>query len=163
MVQKRITYTDYAGVERTETFYFNISKSELIRMESTTEGGYAQKLQRIIDAKDGSTIMELFEDIVLLSYGERTDDGRGFIKVRNGMKLAEEFAQTAAYDELYYELCTDAEAASAFVTGIIPKNLVEEANKIAATGQVDNVLTIDANKIASTGQVDNELTIDTEK
>ena len=30
MIKKTVTYTDYNGVERTESFYFNLSKAEVM-------------------------------------------------------------------------------------------------------------------------------------
>lgn len=118
MLKKTITYTDYNGVERTEDFYFNLTKSELAEMEATTAGGFQQMLQGIIDAKDVPKIMEIFKEIVLRSYGEKTPDGKRFIKSK---EISDAFSQTEAYDDLFMELLTNAEAASDFVNGILPK------------------------------------------
>ena len=56
MLKKTITYTDYNGVERTEDFYFNLTKAELMEMEIGTTGGMADMIKRIIDAKDAPAI-----------------------------------------------------------------------------------------------------------
>lgn len=120
MFSKTITYTDYNDVERTETFYFNLSKSEIAEMQLTTEGGLGEKLQKIIDSKDQVEIFKMFKTLILKAYGEKSDDGRRFIK---SPALSEAFSQTEAYDQFFMEIGTNADAATAFVNGIIPKDL----------------------------------------
>lgn len=133
MLKKTIKYTDYNGVERTEDFYFNLNKAEIMEMQLTTVGGLDAYLKKIISAQDMPTLMRIFKDLVLKSYGVKSDDGRRFIK---NEKLREEFEQTEAYSILYMELSTDSEAAAAFVNGIIPadvaKQLPKDPNEIAA-------------------------------
>lgn len=133
MLKKTIKYTDYNGVERTEDFYFNLNKAEIMEMQLTTVGGLDAYLKKIISAQDMPTLMRIFKDLVLKSYGVKSDDGRRFIK---NEKLREEFEQTEAYSILYMELSTDAESAAAFVNGIIPadvaKQLPKDPNEIAA-------------------------------
>lgn len=129
MLKKTITYEDYDGNTRTEDLYFFISKSELTEMELSTPGGLTKKLESITKSQNGSEIMKVFKDIILKAYGEKADDGRGFIKKRNGVLLAEEFEQTAAYDALFTELLLDPDKAAAFINGIMPKDLIEAANK----------------------------------
>lgn len=118
MIAKTITYTDYNGLERTETFFFNLSKAELMEMELSREGGLSEKMQQVIDAKDVPSIITIFKDLLLKAYGVKSDDGRRFIKSK---ELSEEFAQTEAYSILFMELASDAEKAAAFISGIIPK------------------------------------------
>lgn len=126
MLPKTITYTDYNGVERTETFYFNLSKSELTRWAMSVEGGLHERLQRIIDAKDNVAVMKEFDNIIARSYGVKSDDGRRFEKSK---KITEEFMQTPAYDQLYMELITGGtDVMSAFINGIVPMDLVKEAD-----------------------------------
>lgn len=127
MLKKTITYEDYDGNTRTEDLYFYISKAELTEMELSTPGGFANKLERISNAHDGAEIVKIFKEIILKAYGEKTPDGRGFIKKRNGVVLAEEFEQTEAYNQLFTELLMDPDKAAAFVNGIMPKDLMEAA------------------------------------
>lgn len=124
MLKKTITYTDYNGVERTEDKYFNLSKTEIMEMEMSTAGGFAEMVQGIVKAQDGPAIMKIFKDIILKSYGEKSPDGKRFIKSK---ELSDEFSQTEAYSDLFMELCTDAEAAAAFINGIIPADVAEKA------------------------------------
>lgn len=126
MLTKKITYTDYDGIERTETFYFNLSKAEIAEMQLIHPGGYAEYLQRIVDAKDQEKVVEAFKTLILNAYGEKSDDGKRF---RKSKELSEEFSQTEAYSELFMELITEPDAGSAFVNGIMPPSLIEDAKK----------------------------------
>lgn len=118
MLRKTITYTDFDQNQRTEVFHFNLSKAEIMEMELGVTGGMTQMLNKIIAEQDVSKIVETFKDIILRSYGEKSPDGKRFIK---SVELSEAFAQTEAYSELFMELATDAKAAAAFVNAIIPK------------------------------------------
>ena len=88
MLKETITYNDYNGVERTENFYFNLTKAELMEMELGTSGGMTEYMNKIIEAQDGPSIMKVFKDIVFKAYGEKSADGRRFIKSK---ELSEEF------------------------------------------------------------------------
>lgn len=131
MYAKKMTYTDYDGNERTETFYFNLNKAELTEMELSSEGGLSKMIQRIVDEQDTTRIITIFKDIILRSYGEKSNDGKRFIKkAPDGHMLADDFAQTEAYSELFMELATDADAASEFVNNVVPQ-MPKEQPKIA--------------------------------
>jgi len=117
MIKKTITYTDFEGVERTEDFHFHLSRSEILETEVGVDGGMSKMLNKIIAAQDVKKIIETFKDMILRSYGEKSPDGRRFIKSR---ELSEAFAQTEAYTNLFMELATNTDAAVAFVNGIIP-------------------------------------------
>ena len=130
MLKKTITYTDYNGVERTEDFYFNLTKAELMEMEIGTTGGMADMIKRIIDAKDAPAIIKIFKELVLNAYGEKSPDGKRFIKSK---ELSTAFSQTEAYSILFMELATDADKAAKFVNGIVPDDVKQDANQIAAT------------------------------
>lgn len=117
MLKKTIKYVDFDGNEREETFYFNLTKAEVAEMELSTEGGLAAKIQRIIEAKDNTTIIEMFKDIIARSYGEKSPDGKLFVKNKD---VRDAFMQTQAYSDLFMELATSPEAASAFINAILP-------------------------------------------
>ena len=133
MIKKTITYEDFDEVERTEDFYFNLSKSELMEMDFSQTGGMDKMIKAIVNAQDTKRIIELFKEIILKAYGEKSLDGKQFIKVRDGHRLSDDFAQTAAYDALFMELATDDKAAAEFISGIIPKAL---AKQLAENGDV---------------------------
>lgn len=124
MITKTIKYTDYNGVEREENFLFNLSKAELMEMEMGTVGGLAETIKKIIETQDSPSIIKLFKDLILKAYGEKSSDGKRFIKVNDeGVPLSVGFSQTEAYSQLFMELATNAEEASKFVNGIIPADL----------------------------------------
>ena len=118
MLKKTIKFNDYNGVEREETYYFNLSKAEIMEMEMSTTGGFTEMLEKIIEAQDVPSIIKIFKNIILKAYGEKSPDGKRFIKSE---ELSTAFSQTEAYSELFMELATDADAASKFVNGIIPE------------------------------------------
>ena len=125
MLAKQITYTDYNGVERTETFYFNLSQAELIDMQlGGKDGLYSDKLQKMIDNHDAAAIVATIKEFVLKSYGEKTDDGKRFIK---SPEISEAFMQTEAYSQLITELLSDDAKSSEFILGIMPQALREAA------------------------------------
>ena len=129
MLKKIITYTDYNGVERTEPFYFNLSKAELMEMELGVTGGMTEMLNKIINAKDGPSLMKTFKEMIMKSYGIKSDDGKRLIKSE---ELSIAFTQTEAYSVLFMELITDDKAAADFVNGIIPNEIqAEVATQIA--------------------------------
>ena len=123
MLKKTITYTDYNDVERTEDFYFNLTKAEIMRMEMSTSGGLAERINRIIAAQDTPAIIAIFEDLIQKSYGVKTPDGRGFMKRAEDL---EAFVATEAYSELFMKLATDSDAAARFVNGVVPAGMAKE-------------------------------------
>lgn len=128
MLKREIKYTTFDDDEVTDVFYFHISKPELIEMELEMQGGLSVAIQRIIEEKDNKKLIELFKRVVLDAYGEKSPDGKRFIKSE---ELSKEFSQTAAYESLYMELATDDGAAAKFIEGILPKDLaknLKEAN-----------------------------------
>lgn len=126
MLKKTIEYKDYNDVVRKEDFYFNLTQAEVVEMETEQTGGLAEMITRAVNAKDMPTVIRIFKDLVLRAYGEKSLDGRQFVK---NDKVREAFAQTEAYSILFMELATDAEAAAAFVKGILPANMAEAINK----------------------------------
>lgn len=130
MLKKTMTFTDYNGTNRTEDFYFNLTKAEVMEMELGTTGGLAEMIKRLVAAKDQPAVIKIFKDLVLKAYGEKSADGRRFIKSE---EISAAFAQTEAYSQLFMELALDADAASEFVNGILPADMNEKRNALAAT------------------------------
>lgn len=135
MIKKTMTYTDYEGVERTEEFNFNLSKAELLEMELGKTGGLTKMLKKIVEAQDNAAIVKIFKDLILMSYGEKSADGKRFVKSE---ELSVAFSQTEAYSQLFMELATDADAAAAFVNGIMPSSMSVLAVKDTAAAKSDN-------------------------
>lgn len=134
MLKKVITYTDYDGNERTETHYFNLSKAEMLDMELFTAGGYSNMLQRVIEEQDQIEIVKIFKELVLKSYGIKSDDGKRFMKSE---EITKAFTETEAFTELYMELATDSDAAAAFANGIMPKDIQDDLKDKLPEGPVD--------------------------
>lgn len=126
MLKKSFTYTNFDGVEATETCYFNLSETELMEWQLSEDGGLAGRLQEVIDAKDTARLASFFKQLILKAYGEKSADGRYFMKSE---EISNRFACTPMYDQLYMELMSDANEASAFTNGIMPQKLVEQANQ----------------------------------
>ena len=121
MIKKTIKYTDYNGVERTEDYYFNLNKAEVIEMEVSVEGGYSELIDRIIKTNDNREIVNVLKTIILKSYGEKSIDGKRFMKVDdNGNPLYRKFEDTEAFVELYMELANNAKEAAEFINAVIP-------------------------------------------
>lgn len=128
MYKKTISFVDYNGNERNEDFYFNLNEAEITKMEMRTPGGLTAMMERIVQKLDGQQIIDTFEDLIRQAYGEKSADGREFVK---SPELTRKFMQTEAYNKLFMELCTDSNAASEFFNGIIPKkkeNADQEVN-----------------------------------
>lgn len=117
MLKKTITYIDYDGNQRTEDFYFNLTKAELTEMEMSLDGGLRKMLEKIVATRDNKRIIEIFKDLILRAYGEKSPDGKRFIK---NQELRDAFSQTEAYSELFMELASKSDSAAAFVNGITP-------------------------------------------
>lgn len=128
MLKKEITYTDYDGLERTETFYFNISKAEYTELELTTPGGLEEMLRTISGKKDIPAMIDFFKRLINLSYGVKSADGRKMVKNQD---VLNDFLQSEAYSELFTELLTDATAAVTFIANIMPIDK-ETANEATA-------------------------------
>ena len=120
MLKKTIKYTDYDGNEREEDFYFNLSKAEVTEMELSKEGGMSEYIKKISATQNGPELIKLFKEIITKSYGEKSLDGKRFIKNK---ELTEAFIQTEAYSELFVELASNADEAVKFINGIMPKNM----------------------------------------
>lgn len=133
MLKKKIKFKTFDDVELVDDFFFNLSKAELVRLEldhTTAEyEGFAEYVQAAIDRKDGRTIAQVVEDLILTSYGQKSADGKRFMKSEG---LKSEFKNSDAYSELFFELVTDSDKAIAFMNGVIPQNLESEMDKIRA-------------------------------
>lgn len=122
MLKKTVTYKDFNDEEHTEDFYFNLTKAEILEMNLSTYGGLDKMIEKIIATHDTPKIIAMFKDLVLRSYGEKSDDGKRFIKTN---EVREAFSQTQAYSDIFMELSTNEQAAVEFVNGIVPKDIAE--------------------------------------
>lgn len=127
MLKKKIKYLDFNDEEHEEVYRFHLSKRELSELQLSEKGGLDKYLQSILDSQDARKIKDTFKEIILMSYGELSPDGKSFIKKdANGRSLGEQFEQTAAFDELFMELLTNPESATEFVTKIMPADIQKQ-------------------------------------
>lgn len=139
MIRKTIEYTDYNGVERKEDFYFNLTEAEVTEMELSVDGGLADQIKAIVDAQDQPSIIKIFKKLVLDAYGEKSADGKRFMKVDDeGRPLHVKFSETEAYSKLFMELATDDVAAANFVNGVMPST-VTNVKQITTKEQKNNI------------------------
>lgn len=116
MHKETITYNDLNGVQRTEDFYFDLSKPEIVKMQASAKGGYDVQLRSIAADLNGAKIMEFFENFIAKSYGEKSEDGRRFMKSE---EISRSFMETPAYEVLFEKLVTNDKYAADFVNAVM--------------------------------------------
>lgn len=120
MLKKTIKYIDYNDKEREEDCYFNLNKTEVVEFVFANGGeDYEAVINHIIKETDKQKLIEIFKEVILKAYGEKSVDGRRFIKTK---EQTEAFSQTEAYVNLFMELASNPVAAAEFVNGISPKS-----------------------------------------
>ena len=124
MLAKKIKYVDFDGVERNETFYFNINKAEAIELELEESGGLISLLMRMIEEQNVSKIFKLFKKLVGISIGEKSNDGKYLMKSE---EITNRFFATNAYENLFMEIMESPEAAANFVNSIVPQDVAGAA------------------------------------
>lgn len=134
MISKTVTFEDYNGVTRTETHYFNFSKAELMEMSLSVTGGLSDYCKKIIEAHDTPSLVKIFKKLLLDSYGEKSADGRRFIKSEEQTKA---FSETEAYSILFMQFATDADAAAEFINGVIPADMRDAVDKAIKDGKIE--------------------------
>ncbi len=122
MLKETRTYIDFNEQTRTEDFFFHLSKAEILEMELSMEGGLSEYATKISKTQDGPKLVALFKELVLKAYGEKSLDGKYFEKTE---EITRRFSQTQAYSDIFMELATNAEAASRFINGIVPKDMAK--------------------------------------
>lgn len=122
------TYKDYLDVERTEEFYFNLTKAEIVKLELSMDGGLTGMLKTLIEKQNIPKMIEVFDMLIDKSYGVRSADGRKFIK---NDEVLNDFKQTEAYSNIYMRFATDSKFAADFMNNIIPKEMAEEIAKMS--------------------------------
>ena len=131
MLKKTLTYKDFEDRDVTETFYFNLTQTELISValglpdvdETTATTDVRTVGVKLLEKLGGEGVFDFIKDLVAKSYGVKSADGKRFIKTP---EQTEEFKQTLAYDTIVMELLNDDNAASEFVNHIIPASVLEK-------------------------------------
>lgn len=133
MYKKVIKYEDFNGTQREETFYFNLSKAELMEMELSTKAGVEEMIRVLIATKDNATIVKTFKDLILKSYGIKSEDGTRFIKTQ---QLRDEFEQSNAYSEFFIELLSNPDEQVRFINGVVSGVNMPEMNESDAIAKL---------------------------
>lgn len=120
MLVRTFNYTDFNGQKRSDTWYFNLSRAELLKMELGAWGGLDAMLKRLMREENPEKIMDMFEKVILSAVGEKSPDGRKFVK---NDTIREDFKATQAYSDLFFELVTDPAKANAFLKGCVDEEL----------------------------------------
>lgn len=141
MIKKTVTYKDYNDNTRTEDLYFNLDEAEIAEMEMSISGGLVERIKHIMSAQDMPAMSELFKELILKSYGEKSADGKYFNK---SPEISYAFSRTRAYSNLYMEIITDSLKAAEFFNGIVPNkkgpNLTpEQIVEMAKSGQFPSI------------------------
>lgn len=126
MLKKTIKYTNYDGVEKEKDFFFNLKKSELVDLQYDTPKGFISYIEEIVNSGNNSELWKVFRSIVLMAYGEKSDDGERFMK---SDEISKAFEETEAFSVLITEFIENDGEAAAFINGIMPKDLTEKANE----------------------------------
>ena len=129
MFKKTVTYKDYNGVERTKSYHFHFSEAEILDMEMSVEGGFAERIQKIIDANDQTKLMKVIKQFVIDAYGVKSEDGERFIKNET---VKAEFLESPAYSKIWMELVTNDQMAADFINEVIPADMKDQLAGIAA-------------------------------
>lgn len=131
MLKETVTYTDYDGKERTEDLYFNLEKHELIDLAfdlpddiivADEETGEIKE-NHMVEKLGDKGIYKFIKNVIKKAYGVKSADGRRFIK---SDELTLEFTQTPMYDSILTKLTSDNDAATKFITTVIPANAVKD-------------------------------------
>nr|DAO17101.1 MAG TPA: hypothetical protein [Caudoviricetes sp.] len=128
MLKKSITYVDYNGCERTEDFYFHMSKAERLGYAIGFEGGIDSFITKVVKEEDVKKLWDIWSDFILRCYGEKSSDGRRFIKSK---ELSEAFMQTEAYNNLMIELMSSSGDANAKFVNAVVADVEKDPNKKA--------------------------------
>lgn len=152
MLHKKITFTNYDGVEETTDLYFNLNKTECIdlNLEYEGEGGLVGHLKGLIKDSNGGEIrqkpaVDFVKLLVNKAYGVRPKDNPSlFLKEDdNGHPLITKFKQSAAYDAYVYGLLSGAESLDEFAENVMPPVSDEqkaEAQKLMQQEGLGNII-----------------------
>ena len=99
-----------------------------------------------LPAQDTPTLIQIFKDLILKSFGVKSDDGRRFEKSE---ELSVEFSQTEAYSDLFMKLATDSDAAATFVNEIVPKDIANKVNEVSSSNGATPLHVVETETVSS--------------
>ena len=116
MVKKTVTYTDFDGEKVEEPLYFHLSKMELLELNNAYGCRVDKYINKILEEHNGTKLGLFFSDLILRSYGKKSEDGKRFVKSPEAKK---EFSQSIAFQTLINELTASSEAIEQFVDSLL--------------------------------------------
>lgn len=128
MYKAILTYEDYNGEKVKEARYFNLEESDIMRLMVSKNGNFINYLQRLLVTNQQTEVYQIFEDLIAMSYGVKSDDGKLFIR---NQKVLEDFKSSRAYSTFIMSLITEDGVADAFINGIMPPAYIQQiSNKV---------------------------------
>ena len=141
MFSRTFEYTGYDGQPHKDTWWFNLSEAELYKLELSNLGGMNGMMNRLLRESKPGEIVEVFESLILSAVGERSVDGRKFIK---NQEIRDDFYQSKAYSDLFVELVSSGEKLAEFLKGAIPAEVAAELAKAEEADKEENKPVIQA-------------------
>lgn len=143
MLTKTFQYTDYNGNSQIETLYFNMNKAEIAAMQVRMDGKFIDHIKELITGNKVEELFGFFRDVVLDSYGEKSEDGKRFHK---SPEMRKDFEESIVFSELIAELMTNPKKVAAFTRAILPPDFqnieipdsMEELNAASAASLPSN-------------------------
>jgi hypothetical protein len=147
LLRKVIRYTNFNDEEVEEEFYFHLTKAELVEFQLSVndEQGMYGHIERIVAEENRPELIKLFKQLLMMSYGKRSEDGRRFTK---NDRILEEFESTGAYSAALIEILSSTENAIEFYRGILPNDLTSaEAKEAGIDPRVTPLMVVEKEKI----------------
>lgn len=123
MLKRTFTYTGPDGNEHKDTWYFSLSKADLLKLNMGSFGGLEDLMKRLVREDRPKEIVDMFESMILSSVGEKSPDGRRFIRSK---EIQEDFYQTDAYSQLFCELVQSGEKLKEFILSVVPDDVRQQ-------------------------------------
>ena len=143
VLKKTIRYTDFDGTSREEDLYFNLSEAELLEMAIHHDRGVegvAAYFKELGESKDPKLIIPAVKNMLLLAYGERSEDGRHF---RKSPEITDDFVSSAAYQEMFMQMMSDRDTIMGFFKGALPAKYLQALNELEREHSVEELVAMD--------------------
>lgn len=125
MQKLTVQYQNFDGDLETEDLYFNLNIRELQEMEEW-EIPLTERIAKLTKTKNGTDAFNLMRDIIETAYGERSADGKRFVK---NPEIRKNFTEGLAYDEVIMMFLEGSLDLGKFIEGLLPKKVFEMAKK----------------------------------
>ncbi len=124
MLKHQVSYKDFDNKSVKETLWFNLTTRDSAKL-TIKYGDLTAYVKKIEKEKDAAAMMVLIEDLVLTAYGERSEDGRHFL--RND-EIRERFSYSLAFEALLDDLYSDEKKMSKFFDALLKPLIAKSGN-----------------------------------